>query len=230
MERVFADRRAAGRALAQVLAERHFTDPVVLALPRGGVPVAAEIARALGAPMDLMLVRKIGVPYQPELAAAAVVDGLHPEIVTNDDVIASSGISRDYLDRAARRELVEIERRRRAYLRDRPPVPLEGRTLILVDDGIATGASVRAALEALRRRKPRALILAVPVAPAETLEELRPGVDDIVCLEMPQPFLAIGLHYRDFHQLTDDDVVAILDATGAGTPRTEGTPPASARR
>ncbi len=213
----FADRRTAGQALAQVLTAKSFTDPVVLALPRGGVPVAAEIARALGAPLDLVLVRKIGVPYQPELAAAAVVDGGDAELVTNDDVVKLTGIGRDYLERAMKRELAEIERRRKAYLRDRPRVPLEGRTLILVDDGIATGASVRAALKALRRRKPKALILAVPVAPADTIEELREEVDGIVCLATPHPFTAIGLHYRDFRQLSDRDVVDILDASGGGT-------------
>lgn len=210
----FADRRAAGQALARVLAGRHFTDPVVLALPRGGVPVAAEIARILEVPMDLVFVRKIGVPYQPELAAAAVVDGGNPEIVTNDDVVALSGVTRSYLDRAAKREIVEIERRRAVYLHGRPRVPLEGRTLILVDDGIATGASVRVALKALRRRRPKALVLAVPVGPAEAIDELRPEVDDLVCLKTPEPFIAIGIHYRDFHQLSDDDVVGILAAVG----------------
>jgi putative phosphoribosyl transferase len=219
MDRAFADRRAAGQALAQALAARHLEDPVVLALPRGGVPVAAEIARALAAPLDLVLVRKIGVPYQPELAAAAVVDGGDAEIVTNDDVIAMSGIGRDYLARATERELEEIERRRKVYLGARPRVPLEGRTLILVDDGIATGASVRAALKALRRRKPKALILAVPVAPADTVAGLRGEVDGVVCLEMPEPFMAIGLHYRDFRQLSDEDVVAILDAAETATAR-----------
>jgi putative phosphoribosyl transferase len=228
MDTEFADRQEAGQALARALASRQLEAPVVLALPRGGVPVGAEIARLLKSPLDLVFVRKIGVPYQPELAAAAVVDGNAPEIVTNDDVISLSGIGSDYLDQAAKRELAEIERRRGAYLRGRPRVPLEGRTLIVVDDGIATGASVRAALKALRRRKPKALILAVPVAPADTIAELRPEVDDIVCLMMPEPFLAIGVHYRDFRQLSDDDVVRILDAAGAGTAPAEGTPPAPA--
>ena len=228
--RAFADRRAAGQALAQALAGRQFADPVVLALPRGGVPVAAEIARLLEAPLDLVFVRKIGLPHRPELAAAAVVDGGDPEIVTNDDVIGLSGVGRDYLDRAAMRELAEIERRRRAYLRNRPRVPLDGRSLILVDDGIATGASVRAALKALRRRKPRALILAVPVAAAETIEELRREVDDIVCLAMPEPFLAIGIHYADFRQLSDEDVVQILDAADAGMGLAEVAPSEPARQ
>jgi putative phosphoribosyl transferase len=206
----FADRREAGRALAEALARKSLIDPAVLALPRGGVPVAVEIARRLDAPIDLVLVRKIGVPLQRELAAAAVVDGGAAEIVTNDDVMAATGLTAADVARLSRRELTEIERRREAYLKGRGRVPLDGRTLIVVDDGIATGASVRAALTALRRRRPRALILAVPVAPADTIATLRPEVDDVVCLAMPEPFLAIGLHYRDFHQLSDEDVVRAL--------------------
>jgi putative phosphoribosyl transferase len=211
----FASRRAAGRALARVLARKQLADPVVLALPRGGVPVAAEVARRLKAPLDLVLVRKIGVPLQPELAAAAVVDGGDAEIVTNDDVMALAGLTRADIAHLARRELAEIERRRQAYLQGRGRVPLDGRTLILVDDGIATGASIRAALTALRRRNPRALVLAVPVAPADTLAVLRPQVDDLICLLTPEPFMAIGLHYRDFHQLSDEDVVHALEQAHA---------------
>jgi putative phosphoribosyl transferase len=212
----FANRSEAGRLLARTLARRQLADPVVLALPRGGVPVAAEIARRLKAPLDIVLVRKIGVPYQRELAAAAVVDGGDAEVVTNDDVMALAGLTRADVERLARRELAEIERRRQAYLQGRERVPLEGRTLILVDDGIATGASVRAALVALRRRRPRALVLAVPVAPADTIAALRPEVDDVVCLSMPEPFVAIGLHYRDFHQLSDKDVMRVLTQEGDG--------------
>ena len=169
---LFQDRKAAGRALARELAKREFVAPVVLALPRGGVPVAAEVARLLKAPLDLVLVRKIGVPSQPELAAAAVVDGGEPEIVVNEEVVGLAGIDSDYLDRESKRELAEIERRRQVYLQGRARVPLEGRTLIVVDDGIATGASIRAALKALKRKGPKALILAVPVAPAATVEQL----------------------------------------------------------
>jgi putative phosphoribosyl transferase len=206
----FADRQAAGQTLARALVNKQFIDPVVLALPRGGVPVAVEIARALGAPLDLVLVRKIGVPFQPELAAAAVVDGGEPEIVVNDDVVTLTGVTQEYIDEEAKRQLAEIERRRQAYLQGRARVPLEGRTLILVDDGIATGASVRAALKALRRRQPKALILAVPVAPAEAVEALRAEVDELICLETPEPFYAIGIHYLDFRQLSDEDVVSAL--------------------
>jgi len=199
-------------------------DPVVLALPRGGVPVAAEIARRLKAPLDVVLVRKIGVPYQRELAAAAVVNGGDAEIVTNADVMALADLTQADVKRLAKRELAEIERRRQAYLQGRERVPLEGRTLILVDDGIATGASVRAALVALRRRKPRALVLAVPVAPGDTIAALRPEVDDVVCLQTPDPFVAIGLYYRDFHQLSDADVMrALAQESGAGQPGGDGS-------
>ena len=214
----FANRQAAGRELASELAKRHLVDPVVLALPRGGVPVAVEIAKALKAPLDLVLVRKIGVPYQPELAAAAVVDGGEPEIVVNEDVISLAGFDRDYIDQEAKRELAEIERRRKVYLLGRPRVPLEGRTLIVVDDGIATGASIRAALKALRRRSPKALILAVPVAPAETIASLRADVDQLICLATPEPFFAIGIHYLDFRQLSDEEVVSILESKAAEEP------------
>ena len=209
-QRPFADRRAAGRALAQVLAKKNLVAPVVLALPRGGVPVAAEIASALGAPLDIVLVRKIGVPCQPELAAAAVVDGGDPEVVTNDDVVRLAGVTPADLAAGLKRELEEIERRRSVYLQGRARVPLEGRTIILVDDGIATGASVRAALKALRRKGPKALILAVPVAPLEAVDALAKEVDEVVCLWTPEPFFAIGLHYVDFHQIGDNEVVELL--------------------
>jgi len=207
---LFRDRADAGRALAQRLAAYKDGDCVVLALPRGGVPVAVEIARALNAPLDLVLVRKIGLPRQPELAAAAVVDGGAPEIVVNDEVVANAGIDSAYIAGQAKLELAEIERRRRVYLEGRLHIPLVGRTLILVDDGIATGTTVRAALAALKRRSPRRLILAVPVAARETIGSLRRMVDEVVCLDMPEPFHAIGMHYRDFHQLEDGEVLDLL--------------------
>ena len=215
--RLFADRRAAGQALAHVLAAKNLPAPVVLALPRGGVPVAAEIASALHAPLDVVLVRKVGVPFQPELAVAAVVDGGEPELVVNEDVARLAEVTRAYIDAGFEQELGEIERRRKAYLQGRARVPLEGRTLILVDDGIATGASIRAALKALRRKGPKKLILAVPVAPMETLEELEKEVDEIVCLSTPEPFFAIGMHYVDFRQVGDDEVIRLL-ADCASTP------------
>lgn len=207
----FKDRRSAGKLLADRLKDLEPAHPVVLAMPRGGVPVAAEVAKALHAPLDLVLVRKIGVPYQPELAAAAVVDGSEPEIVVNDEVVRMAGLTQDYIDEQAQEELAEIERRRQVYLEGRPRPSLENRTLILIDDGIATGASIRAAIAALKRKNPARLILAVPVAPADTIELLKTMVDDVVCLETPEPFFAIGMHYDDFHQVPDEEVVRIMN-------------------
>ena len=216
MTKSFTDRTEAGRALAQRLLRMSLPPPiVVLALPRGGVPIGAEVARALNAPLDLLLVRKIGAPWQPELAVAALVDGQPPDIVVDDETVAMTGVDREYIDTQARQQMHEIERRRRVYLHGRAPVSVEGATVIIVDDGIATGTTVRAALKALRRRKPARLVLAVPVAPSDTLAALRAEVDDIVCLAEPYPFHAIGLHYRDFHQVGDDEVLAALVATGA---------------
>jgi putative phosphoribosyl transferase len=215
----FANRQEAGRLLAQRLATMNLPAPrVVLALPRGGVPIGAEVAIALHAPLDLLLVRKIGVPWQRELALAAVVDGDEPQVVVDDEVQRMSGVERAYIDAQAEVELQEIERRRRVYVGGRPSLPVAGATAIVVDDGIATGTSVRAALKALRRRKPARLVLAVPVAPADTLEALRHEVDDVVCLAQPFPFHAIGLHYDDFHQLDDAEVLAALAAAGARQP------------
>ena len=230
MSRRFVDRREAGRLLGQRLAGMALASPVVvLALPRGGVPVGAEVARALGAPLDLLLVRKIGVPWQRELALAAVVDGDEPQVVVDDEVQRASGVERAYIDAEAARELREIERRRRVYLHGRAPLSVAGATAVVVDDGIATGTSVRAALKALRRRSPARLVLAVPVAPADTLLALRPEVDDLVCLAQPQPFHAIGLHYEDFHQLDDAEVLADLETPAAAPPhprpRGAGDPP-----
>jgi putative phosphoribosyl transferase len=211
MSHRFADRAEAGQALAERLAKMNFAQPaVVLALPRGGVPIGAAVAKRLGAPLDLLLVRKIGAPWQPELAVAAIVDGDQPEIVVDEEVQRSYGVDREYIDAQAKRELRELERRRRTYLQGRAPVPVEGRTAIVVDDGIATGTTMRAALRALRRRKPAHLVLAVPVAPHDTIEMLSAEVDEIVCLAEPFPFHAIGLHYDDFHQVSDDEVLAAL--------------------
>ena len=212
MTPAFANRAQAAHALAKRLAAMKLAPPiVVLALPRGGVPIGAEVARALHAGLDLVLVRKIGVPWQPELAVAAVVDGEKPEIVVDAEVQAMAGVDRHYIDAQASRELGEIERRRALYLRGRTPLPLAGATAIVVDDGIATGTTMRAALKALRRRHRARLVLAVPVAPHDTVEALRAEVDDLVCLVEPDPFHAIGLHYEDFHQVSDAEVLAALD-------------------
>jgi putative phosphoribosyl transferase len=212
---LFSDRTEAGRRLAAAVAEhlaRHpgLDDPVVLALPRGGVPVAIEVARRLSAPLDLVMVRKIGVPFQPELAAGAVVDGDAPETVYNADVLRMARLTQEDLDEIRDRELAEIGRRRAVYLADRAPVPIEGRDAILVDDGVATGATTRAALRAVTRRGPRSVTLAVPVAAADTLAALKREADHAICLETPRDFRAIGLHYDDFGQVPDAEVVRLL--------------------
>jgi putative phosphoribosyl transferase len=205
-----ADRSTAGRALGERLAKMQLTDPVVLALPRGGVPVGLEVARAVQAPLDLLLVRKIGVPFQRELAVAAVMDGPEPVIVVDELIRAEASVQPSYIEQQARIEFTEIERRRRTYLGDRMPLPIVGRTAIVVDDGIATGTTVRAAIKGLRRRDPARVVLAVPVAPPDTVAELLREVDDVVCLAQPQVFGAIGLFYVDFHQLSDEEVMRAL--------------------
>jgi putative phosphoribosyl transferase len=208
--REFKDRETAGRLLGARLLKLDLKDPVVLALPRGGVPVAYEIAKCLNAPLDLVLVRKIGHPWQPELAIGAVVDGSEPQLVRNDEALAGLPDTERVLAEGEDRELKEIERRRVLYLGGRQRAPISGRSAIIVDDGIATGATMRAALIAVRRLKPARLVLATPVAPAEVIAELRTEADDIVCLATPEPFYAIGLWYQDFHQLSDKEVVELL--------------------
>ena len=211
--RRFRNREEAGRKLAELLADRSLPDPVVLALPRGGVPVGLEVARRLRAPLDLVMVRKIGVPFQPELAAAAVVNGDAPQIVVNERVAASVGLSRDDIAAMAEVELREIARRRAVYLRGRPPIPVAGRTTIVVDDGIATGATMRAALRAVRLRAPARVVLAVPVAPPDTLDTLSGEVDEVVCVVRPSSLGAIGAYYCDFRQVDDATVIRMLDAS-----------------
>ena len=206
----FHDRSEAGRKLAKALAIYKYQHPVILALPRGGVPVAAEVAAVLHAPLDLILVRKIGVPIQPELAMGAVVDGGAPLIVRNEDVIQLAGIGETEFKAVCDSELAEIERRRQRYLGSRERLDVGGRTAIVIDDGIATGATTRAALRAIRMRNPKKLVLAVPVAPTDSLAVLRNDADDVICLEDYEFFGAIGLHYVNFDQVTDEEVIETL--------------------
>jgi putative phosphoribosyl transferase len=210
IDMVFVDRSEAGLRLAQALLSFREQRPVVLALPRGGVPVAAEVAAALDAPLDLILVRKIGVPAQPELAMGAVVNGGAPITVRNEDVIRLAGVDEAEFRAVRDRELAEIERRRRVYLGDRAPVDVAGRTAIVIDDGVATGATVRAALRATRLRRPAKLVLAVPVAPTDTVAALRDEADEVICLEDHRSFGAIGFYYADFRQLSDQEVKDIV--------------------
>jgi len=206
----FKNRSDAGRKLAKALAGYKEQQPVILALPRGGVTVAAEVAAVLNAPLDLILVRKVGVPFQPELAMGAVVDGGAPIIVRNEDVIRLADIDESEFKRICDSELAEIERRRQRYLGSRQRADVSGRTAIVVDDGIATGATTRAALRATRIRNPEKLVLAVPVAPTDTVAELRSEADEVICLEDHEFFGAIGTYYADFSQVSDETVIDIL--------------------
>lgn len=209
----FLDRKEAARRLTEKLLRFKGQSSVVLALPRGGVPVGFEIAKALAAPLDLVLVRKIGAPYQPEFAIGAVVDGPHALTVRNDEVIGFLDVPETYIEEETARQLKEIERRREIYLAGRPRVAVEGRVAILVDDGIATGATARAALQAIRQAKPAKLVLAVPVAPPDTVAMLRKEVDELICLLTPEYFGAISRFYLDFRQVTDDEVIELMKSS-----------------
>ena len=208
---IFQDRSEAGKALAAALAAKEYESPVILALPRGGVPVAIEVSRALKAPMDLIMVRKIGAPGQPELAVAAVVNGDDPQIVVNEAIARSFRLSRAEIEEMSKPRLGEIRRRRELYLKGRRRLLLEGRTVIVIDDGLATGATVRASLSAVRARGPAKLVLAVPIAAPDVAQELADEVDELICLHRPTPFGAIGRFYADFPQTPDSEVIAALD-------------------
>ncbi len=205
---VFQDRRDAGRVLARALQSLHrHPGAIVLGLPRGGVPVAFEVAAALDLPLDVFVVRKLGAPGQEELAMGAIASG--GTVVINSDVVREFAICGDTLERIVNREKLEIERREQEYRGGRTPARIEGRTAIVIDDGLATGASMRAAARALRPRAAR-VIVAVPVASKSTCDELRVEVDQIVCATTPQPFFAVGMFYRNFDQTTDEEVRALL--------------------
>jgi putative phosphoribosyl transferase len=207
--RVFADRREAGRALAHHLSPyRQRDDVVVLGLARGGVPVGWEVAHELGAPLEVFLVRKLGVPQWPELAMGAIASG--GGVVVNDRLIRSLEISEADLQRAITRETAELHRREGAYRGDRPMVAVDGTTALLVDDGIATGASMLAAVRAVRALHPARTVVAVPVGPASTCRDLRAEADEVVCATTPARFEAVGQVFADFHQVTDDEVRDLL--------------------
>ncbi len=214
----FLNRRDAGHRLAAALLHLKADKPVVLALPRGGVPVAYEVALALDASLDVLLVRKIGAPGHPELGLGAVVDGAHPQRVLNEVVMQQVRPSPEYLEAEEQRQLAEIERRRKLYCGDRAPVSVEGRTVIVVDDGIATGGTMKTALAALSQAGVKHLLFAVPCAPAEVVEEMYRDIPDGICLHAPERFRAVSLYYTDFTQTTDEEVVALLDSASQRQP------------
>jgi len=210
----FTDRRHAGRVLASRLMKYAGRDDVIaLALPRGGVPVAYEVASALGAPMDLFLVRKLGTPGHRELAMGAIASG--GVRVVNHDVVQWYGISESAIDRIAREEQEELERRERAYRDDRPVPDLTGKIVILIDDGLATGSTMRAAAQAVRARRPARTVVAVPVGAPQTCAELSAVADEVICVRMPEPFSAVGQWYFNFEQTSDDEVRELLQKSSA---------------
>ena len=223
----FADRTDAGQQLAAKLLTMALDNPVVYALPRGGVPVALEIARTLRAPLDLILVRKIGAPGAPELALGAVIDGEIPQTVVNEQVFRHSGADEAFLERARQRELMELERRRRLYLGDRRQVVATGRTAIIVDDGLATGATMKAALIAIRRQGAAKVCIALPVAPEDALKEISELADLVVCLRPARYFQGVGAFYDDFHQLTDEETIGLLRQGWSETQTTHTDRPAA---
>lgn len=206
----FRDRRDAGLALGKALLEhRDWQDPVVLALPRGGVPVAAEVARELKAPLDILVVRKIGHPHQPEFAIGALASG-GVMVINGETDSFLRDVSPAEIDRIVERERAELGRREALYRGDRVPVPLEGREVIVVDDGLATGATMRAAVQAVRQLRPARVTVAVPVGARESCDALRSLADDVVCIRTPEPFRAVGLWYSSFPQTSDEEVRQVL--------------------
>lgn len=208
---LFKDRRQAGKQLAAELATRAIPAPIVLALPRGGVPVAYEVAQELNAPLDVLLVRKIGAPGYQEFGIGAVVDGAHPQVVLNAESVQMLRVPPAYIEQEQARQLEEIERRRRLYSGSEAALDVADRNVIVVDDGIATGGTMLVALRALKNAAPRRLVAAVPVAPPETLPKLEAEADEVVCLAAPQDFHAVGIHYDDFEQTSDREVIELLE-------------------
>jgi putative phosphoribosyl transferase len=216
----FRNREEAGRELGRALSSRfgHRDDTVVLALPRGGVPIGYEVARAIGAPLDVFIVRKLGFPGHEELAMGAIASG--GVRVLNDELFRQVPVPMHTVDAVTQREMLELERRERSYRGSRPPLNIRDKTVIVVDDGLATGSTMRAAVRALRQMNPRSIVVAVPVAAKETCDEFRAEADEILCLRTPEPFQAVGLWYDEFDQTSDEEVHELLDraatvATGA---------------
>jgi predicted phosphoribosyltransferase len=220
---MFADRADAGRQLAARLSDyANRPDVVVLALPRGGVPVAFEVARALRVPLDVFLVRKLGVPGREELAMGAIASG--NVRVLNDEIVEHLGIPDEVIDAIAAEEQIELERRERLYRNNRPPLDVRGKTVILIDDGLATGSSMRAAATALRRQAPAHIVVAVPVGAPDTCAEFQLETDHAICLHMPPRFMAVGLYYEDFSQTTDDEVRDLLHRAASEIVPAESSP------
>ncbi len=206
---MFKDRTEAGKTLAEALSEYKDKNTIVLAIPRGGVVVAYEVAKALNAPLDLIIPRKIGAPSQPELAIGAVTeDGT---TILNQDIIQYLRVPDDYIKTEVKRQVEEIKRRIQRYLGDKPRLSIEGKVVILIDDGVATGATTRAAIASIRKRKPASIVLAIPVGPPDTVKELREDADKVICLMTPEPFFAIGQFYENFEQTSDEEVIQILN-------------------
>ncbi|MBS1263687.1 MAG: Amidophosphoribosyltransferase [Methanonatronarchaeales archaeon] len=205
---MFQDRRDAGRQLADELADRDYADPVVIAIPRGGVPLGVEVADALNAPLDLVVPRKIGAPNNPEYAIGAVTeDG---SVVLNEAAVRRTGATEEYIERAGEEERREIERRLKEYRGDRKPVPIEGKTAIVVDDGVATGTTLKAAVKSIRSRNPARIVIAVPVGAKSSIAEFEELADYVVCLEVPRFFRAVGQHYQSFPQTSDEEVRRLM--------------------
>ncbi|TGQ50133.1 phosphoribosyltransferase [Mesorhizobium sp. M1C.F.Ca.ET.193.01.1.1] len=217
---MFRDRQEAGQRLALELAKLTLQDPVVLALPRGGVPVASEVAKVLKAPLDLILVRKVGAPGNPELAVAAIVDGDPADVVLNREIVEAYSLGDDELRVLIARERPELERRRTAYRGGHAPLSVDGKTVIVVDDGAATGTTMKVAIRALKRRSPRKVVVAVPVAPADTATELAQEADLLICPSQPARFRALSYYYAKFPQVSDGEVLDIMalaaQAQGSG--------------